>query len=281
MEVAGVSLPGRLRTCPQTPKESAKDDTVQAFAAIDWHAPWFAPYSTWGQAAAQQVLAGRSVAQALNGLVAAGTAPDPGVRFVAQGDLPAGLAYEQFIFECAQVPTRDNLHDFFNGLMWLYWPRTKQRMNQLHGAAVQAQGVGQHRGPLRDALTLLDENAALLVAPAPAQAALRARQWQTLFIALRPLWAQARLHILGHALLEKLVYPRKAITAHIYQAQTAIKNEANIDAAWAADMDAAHLAGKPFCPLPVLGIPGWWADNANFSFYADSTVFRAARPAGA
>ncbi len=41
--------------------------------------------------------------------------------------------------------------------MWLHWPQTKRRMNQIHGAAVQAQGVQARRGPLRDALTLLDE----------------------------------------------------------------------------------------------------------------------------
>ena len=27
-----------------------------------------------------------------------------------------------------------------------------------------------------------------------------------------------------------------------------------------------------------LGVPGWWAQNANFSFYDDSEVFRARRP---
>jgi len=36
----------------------------------------------------------------------------------------------------------------------------------------------------------------------------------------------------------------------------------------------AWLAGKPFTPLPVLGVPGWWAGNENFSFYDDSLVFR-------
>jgi hypothetical protein len=29
--------------------------------------------------------------------------------------------------------------------------------------------------------------------------------------------------------------------------------------------------------LPVLGVPGWWAENEHSAFYADSSVFRAPR----
>jgi len=32
-------------------------------------------------------------------------------------------------------------------------------------------------------------------------------------------------------------------------------------------------------PLPVLGVPGWWAGNEAPDFYADAQVFRPARPA--
>ena len=56
----------------------------------------------------------------------------------------------------------------------------------------------------RDAITLLDENGAVLDAPAPLWQALAARDWRRLCIDLRPLWQQARLvpvgdaHALGH-----------------------------------------------------------------------------------
>lgn len=251
------------------------------FLSIHWPAPWLAPYAALGQQAVHAILAGASVAQALNQLVARGAAPNPGVRFVPQADLPPGMAYEQFILEHAQVPTRDNLHDFFNGLIWLHWPRAKRRMNQLHGAAVQAQGIQARRGPLRDALTLLDENSALLLAPPALHAALQARQWTRAFVELRPLWQQARVHLFGHALLEKLVVPRKAITAHVYQPPPGLDTAADLnpDAALAAALQAEHLARKPFFPLPVLGVPGWCAENANFYFYDDSVVFRPARAA--
>lgn len=251
--------------------------------AIHWQAPWLARYATLGQQAAQQVLAGATVAQAFNGLIAQGVAPDPGVRFVAQQDLPVGMAYESFILERAQVPTRDNLHDFLNALMWLHWPQAKRRMNRLHGAVVHEQGVGARRGPLRDALTVLDENGALLLAPQALRAALQARQWQQAFVHLRPLWQQAQVLVVGHALLEKLVQPRKAITAHILvlppeqEEVLHTDGEPVADAALAAALQPAHLCSKPFFPLPVLGVPGWCAENVNFCFYDDSSVFRPPR----
>ena len=212
--------------------------------------------------------AGASVAQALNSALAAP------VRFVPQSALPPDMAYEQFIFERGMVPTRDNLHDFFNGLCWMRFPQTKKRLNQLQMAEIAVAGVQPLRGPVRDALTVLDENGAFLLAPQPLWDALIARNWQTLFVELRPLWQEAQLVLFGHALLEKLVFPRKPIVAHVYRALPAINNIADLDAWIATDLNAIKLASKPFAPLPVLGVPGWWAENKNFSFYDDPLVFR-------
>ena len=196
------------------------------------------------------------------------------MRFVAQSCLADGQAYEQFIFETGSVPTRDNLHDFFNGLCWLTFPQTKKKLNQLQAQQLAVDGVQQVRGPVRDALTLFDENAAFLCAPQPLWDALLARDWRRLFVDLRPLWAEAQLVLFGHALLEKLVQPRKPITAHVYQAQPAMDSIADLDGWVAADLRAEKLAGKPFAPLPVLGVPGWWPDNENPCFYEDIRVFR-------
>ena len=203
------------------------------------------------------------------------------VRFAPQSALPEGTAYEQFIFDTGCVPTRDNLHDFFNGLVWLHFPLAKKQLNRLQAGALATQGVGAVRGPLRDALTLLDENGALLAAPEPLWQALVARDWQRLFIDLQPLWPEARLVLFGHALLEKLVSPRKPITAHVYRAPAAVKNAAieEVDAWLAQALEREALAGKPFVPLPVLGVPGWWPQNAQPGFYDDPQVFRPARPA--
>jgi len=248
-------------------------------AAIDWHAPWLAPWRAVGEPAAQQVIAGQSQPAALN--TAASTLwPDPGVapvHFVPQADLPAGVAYEKYIFESKKCPTREGLHDFFNGLAWLHFPRTKARLNQLHMAQIARTGIASVRGPARDALTVFDENVAFLFAPDALWDALAAKNWQQVFGDLRGQWQEAQLVLFGHALLEKLVCPRKSITAHVYRAQAATNSIADIDAWVAADLSADKLACKPFAHLPVLGVPGWWLGNDVPDYYADPTVFRAAR----
>ena len=211
-------------------------------------------------------------AQALNSAV-----PSAPVQFVPQSALPAGEAYEAFIHRTGQVPTRDGLHDFFNGLCWLHFPLTKRRLNQLQAAQIAESGIQPVRGPARDGLTVFDENAAFFQGPDALWDALAAKDWQSLFVTLRPLWAQAHLVLFGHALLEKLVSPRKPITAHVYRAQTATNSIADLDAWMAADLSAEKLATKPFAHLPVLGVPGWWPANEDPSFYADASVFRAPR----
>ncbi len=133
------------------------------------------------------------------------------------------------------------------------------------------------RGPVRDALTVLDENAAFLSAPQPVWDALRAKQWDLLFGRLRPMWQQARLLPFGHALLEKLQSPRKAITAHVLEVALPDPPLAAMDDWVAANIDADMLAAKPFAHLPVLGVPGWWPANEAPGFYRDDAVFRPAR----
>ncbi|MCW5649838.1 MAG: DUF3025 domain-containing protein [Ramlibacter sp.] len=199
------------------------------------------------------------------------------VRFVAQEALPPGVPYERYIFDSGKCPTREGYHDFFNGLCWLGLPRTKARLNALQAAEMARDGVGAVRGPVRDAITVFDENGAVLDAPAPLWQALLARDWHRLFVDLRPLWQQARLLVTGHALLEKLVSPRKSLVAHVWWSQCAMESIAKVDDWLAGECTAERLAGKPFTPLPVLGIPGWWPGNQNFSFYDDSVVFRPRR----
>ena len=188
------------------------------------------------------------------------------------------MAYERYIFDSKQCPVHEGLHDFFNGICWLGMPRAKTRLNQLQAAEIAAGGIGGVRGPVRDAITVFDENGALLDAPPALWEALLARDWRRLFVDLRPLWSESRLLVFGHALLEKLVAPRKDMTAHVWAAQCSLASLEAADAWLAAQLTPAALAAKPFTPLPVLGVPGWWAGNQNFSFYDDSLIFRPRRP---
>jgi hypothetical protein len=247
----------------------AFDTSVASIASItdriDWYRPWLMHLAGFDPAQASPC---NTVADFLN---QAGFAS---VRFVPQSALPDGLAYEQFIFANGCVPTRDNLHDFFNGLCWLTFPQIKKKLNQLQAAEIAIAGVQNLRGPVRDALTVLDENAAFLSAPPQLWEALEAHDWQRLFVELRPLWADAKLMLFGHALLEKLVNPRKAITAHVYRFPLALGDVSQWDERVAETLSAEQLKTKPFLPLPVLGVPLWWPENDNISFYDDVQVFR-------
>jgi hypothetical protein len=197
------------------------------------------------------------------------------VRFVPQEESQGAAAYESFIWQTKTVPTRDNLHDFFNGLVWLHFPKIKARLNELQAAAIAEQGINQHRGKLRDALTLFDENAAFLIEPKSKSAllqAIRDKAWRHAFIDMRLVWQGAQIIIFGHALLEKLVRPRTAMTAHVFCPPSSL--QAMGDDAIAAAMNEEHLATKPYAPLPVLGIPGWCTENKYALFYDDTSVFR-------
>lgn len=198
------------------------------------------------------------------------------VEFVSQIELPSDIAYESFIYLHKRVPTRDNLHDFFNGLCWLRFPKTKSRLNFLQAQEITSQGVGSTRGPLRDALTLFDENVFLLQSSDALWQALQDRDWIKLFVQLRDGWQSAHVVTFGHALLEKLVTPYKSITAHVYRIASNVdaQDDQALDDWLASNLQPNFMATKPFLPLPVLGIPGWWSENEDASFYSDSRVFR-------
>jgi hypothetical protein len=264
-------------------------------ADIDWSQPWFAPWRELGESTAHFSLEQQSVAAALNAIAGSGDIASAAsvnttraglalgdakeVKFVPQANLPEGQAYEDFIFKTAQVPTRDGLHDFFNGLCWHRFPLAKRRLNQLQAAEIAAQGVQATRGPVRDALTLFDENVILMHAPDEVWAALQARDWLKLFVDLRAQWQQVHLVLFGHALLEKLITPYKSITGHVYRIASEVNphDEAALDAWLVQDLQPPKLATKPYEPLPVLGVPGWWAANGERAFYEDTQVFRPKR----
>jgi hypothetical protein len=235
---------------------------------IDWSRPWFAPWRQRGEAIAAQAAHG-GLLEALNAASDASVCVAAGrVRFVDPASQPAGEAYESFVARTACVPTRNNLHDFFNALVWLNLPPWKRRLNELQAEQIVHAGVAGTRGAVRDALTLFDENAALLQAPPDLIDALRARDWPTLFVARREMWAHARITLFGHALLEKLTQPRKAITAHVWVLPE------SADVSMPDLLTPERLAARPFLPLPVAGVPGWWPANDDAAFYADTEVFR-------
>lgn len=237
----------------------------------DWTRPWLQPYAGLGRALQQQLHAGLALPQAVNA-VAGPELP----RFVPQQALPSGMAYESFVHASGQCPLRDNAHDFYNALIWLHFPRSKRVLKALHAAEIARRGSVQPRGPVRDALTVFDENGALLLAPRAMWDALRARDWRGAFVTRRAQWSGARLLVFGHGLLEQLQTPRKPLTAHMLAAPDALESIAAVDAWLSQALAEVPWAARPFAPLPVLGVPGWCAENAHEAFYDDRFVFRPA-----
>src|SRR2546423_6525995 len=148
-------------------------------------APWLAPYA----AARVRVLAAQRAGHALVDALNLARDADTPVRFVPHESRPRGEAYEAFIARTGCVPTRDNLHDLFNALVWLTFPAIKRRLNELQVAEIARDGIGSTRGAVRDALTVFDENGAWWDAPAVLRDALEARDWHALFIRHRDAWA--------------------------------------------------------------------------------------------
>jgi hypothetical protein len=260
------------------------------FAEIDWSRPW---YASVRDAASRIDLSRPSLAEPFCEQAAAlGLANHAGqpLRFVPQAALPEGTAYEEFISATGQVPTRDNLHDFFNALVWLTFPAIKRQLNALQAAQIARDGVGKSRGPARDAATIYDENSALLVVRDDEEGAalvdaLRNHRWQEAFVQRAAQFGRdAQVWLFGHALMEKLVAPYKAITAHTrvvpageeYWALGDAGRRAWLDRAEAGRLAADGLARGVFTPLPVLGIPGWWPAQDS-AFYSDGAVFRPKR----
>jgi len=257
------------------------------------HRPWLLPHAgrlaalrplapaarlarldDWARAVGASTESGRPIR-----FVGAAPALDPTAPAGRHGDRPA---YEMRVFERGEVPTRlappGDRHDLFNALAWLEFPRAKARLNALHAGAAADRGTP--RGPLRDALTLFDENGAVwLCADGSLTEALRRFDWPALFGAHRAALERAvGIRVFGHALLEKLDAPYKAITAHAWPLPLPPDTPPDVvDRALADSLDPTRLGTRAFCPLPVMGLPGWCDGNRDPAFYNDPAVFRPGR----
>ncbi|WP_199506881.1 MULTISPECIES: DUF3025 domain-containing protein [unclassified Psychrobacter] len=290
------------------------------FTQIDWSAPWLQhlcareilangvqTYTTTEAADAPPAIIASILNQARTlsetALITQPTAGESAhkIEFVAQDALLEGMAYETFIAKTGNIPTRDNLHDLFNGSIWLSFPKTKALLNHHHmrhmAASVDIAKTG--RGRVRDTITVFDENGAILVTCRPKIGqALKGFDWQACLVAPRALWddisapradASAAVYVFGHALLEQLIAPRKPLCAHsviinvtpdFFALSLAARMQV-LDDKLAAYMDEllsdADVKPCDLSPLPILGVPHYAADNRDPAFYEDSFVFRSGR----
>lgn len=244
--------------------------------------PWFAPIPPGvlddiQSLSHEALLAWLNQESSARGLVCGTGRP---LRFVPQDHLPAGTAYESWIAETGCVPTRDNLHDRYNAMMWLCAPKTKAQLNHVQAAQLLLRGRTGMRGAARDAATLWDENLMVLACSREADsllALLLAADWSALFVQHRSRWHRDWYPLVfGHALFEKLQHPYKSITAHCVVMSADIAQWPTVDVLLASRV-SPQLAPQLLHPLPVMGIPGWHPDNEAALFYQDTAVFRPRR----
>ena len=225
-------------------------------------------------------LAGRVSLDGLNALAEeAGvrTASGRAVRFVPPA--AADPYYEIKVFETGCVQTRpESLHDLFNALAWLAFPRTKARINAMHAAEIpREQG---RRGRLRDLLTIFDEGGAIVCAPPQLAELVRSFRWKELFWERREETLRSmKLHVLGHAILEQALDPRQGITCKVIFAPEGADAGADPDLHAEAWLRALPPQATPrdMPPLPIFGYPGWLAASASADFYDDERYFRPLR----
>ena len=113
---------------------------------------------------------------------------------------------------------------------------------------------------------------------------MRGHQWQVALLEQRAAFGvTCEVRLFGHALMEKLVSPYKAITAHVWVLEVTPEffglqepeKRLAVDALLCAQLGQGLLA-TPSTPLPALGVPGWW-QGQDAAFYADAAVFRPKR----
>lgn len=206
-------------------------------------------------------------------------------KFLNQSEIVSnGRYYEQIIHEEGCVPTRENSwHDFFNALIWLQFPKTKQLLNQLHVEQISQHGV-HPRTLMRNQITHFDECGLVLVGTDPSARvivdALRNHDWHQALFEKRDAWHQV-IHplVFGHANLEMLLDPFLSLTGKwLYIECEGINNLDNIDSLLTSHIQQNNLfsAKGQLKPLPLLGVPSWHP-NQDLNFYAQTQYFRPLR----
>jgi hypothetical protein len=213
------------------------------------------------------------------------------VRFVAQAakskEFESGFEPRAFLKGEVQMRALD-WHDLFNALAWMSFPTAKAVINARHYESLSA-GQSGNRSPVRDALTLFDEEGVAVVSSdAGLLDLVREFRWKELFWTRREdVRERMRFMLFGHALYHKALEPfigmtGKAVLLTVpdeFMQLPLTAQVAQADGLLAAHMwDRTRMShGRELSPLPLLGVPGWWEANAQESFYDNSDYFRPGR----
>jgi len=197
--------------------------------------------------------------------------------------------YEERIYRRGELQVRaESWHDLFNVLVWLTFPRAKAALNARHHAASseRAPGNTSNRGPVEDALTLFDEGGVIVATTSrELMGLLRAHEWRELFWChRRAVEAEMRFYLFGHALYEKALRPFAGVTGRglcfdvnrdFLRASVSMQLAELDDRVAVQVADPERLAAtRDLAHVPILGVPGWCADNEAESYYDNREYFR-------
>jgi hypothetical protein len=216
------------------------------------------------------------------------------LRFVEQGlgKLAFEAQYEPRCYLSGEVQTRENnLHDLFNVLVWLVFPQGKAAVNARHYRALTeaASPLESQRGRVRDMATLFDESGVIVVSSdAELSRLLFDFKWKELFWSRRAeVRAAMGFYIFGHGLHEKAMQPYIGMTGQglVLQVETAFfswplpRRMEHLDERVAAYLNDSKKCRdtRELTPVPLLGIPGWSAENEQPGYYDNQQYFRPSR----
>lgn len=217
------------------------------------------------------------------------------LRFVPQeyGKLPFEAGYEPRCYLRGEVYTRaDNWHDLLNALVWLAFPKAKAAINARHYRALTEEGGeagSSQRGAVRDTNTLLDESGVVIpYADDELAELLRDFKWKELFRGRREaVKARMGFYLFGHGLYEKALRPYVGMTGQglLLRVESGFfdwppaRRMGHLDHLLAAYLDApGHCRStRELTPVPLLGVPGWAAENEDAAYYDNSEYFRPGR----
>jgi len=212
------------------------------------------------------------------------TAMAPWFDFTAQdqAQLKAAGGFDRLLSRSSLIPTRANsFHDLLGALIWLHFPSLKTAIHR-----VQLAGDPRSRGPIENAATHLDESGVLVLSTEPKIfEALSALEWREVFWERRAeLERTTRFLVFGHGLLDALRDPHARLMGKALFGAIAAERLQLAAAEFRIFVDGALAAALPeflntparLQPLPVLGVPGWSA-NQSRAYYEDERYFRTAR----
>jgi hypothetical protein len=209
------------------------------------------------------------------------------IRFVPQHRKPRAFeeGFEQSAYLRGEVLVRPkNWHDLINALVWMRFPKTKAALNARHFTVLKC-NKGQGRSSEGDALTIFDESGVIIISrDEDVVGRLSGHRWVDLFWRHREQFiGDVHVVLFGHGLLEKSMTPFVGLTGKAVVVSLP-KGSKCFAAGFDHDIDALAeilvrrtdlmTSGRGFFSLPVLGVPGWWAENERLDFYQNQQYFR-------